>query len=133
MKPDVSFSLGTEIKIKSLTNPIEGRFYISEDTNLLFMAINGKNQKIGDIEIVKNDAERLAITSPLNKLYYVEETGDLWRYTSAKGWDKYLTSSEALKEITDRLSGETQDIDMSNYYTRFQIDEMIGIILGGAF
>lgn len=93
-KINVSFSIGIEAKIKTLINPIEGRFYISEDTHRLFNIIDKKIVKIGDVEIVSTEQERLNILSPLLKLYYVEETGGLFRYTTETGWEQYLTKND---------------------------------------
>lgn len=97
---DVSFSLGNESKIKSLSDPIEGRFYISEDTKKIFVSKNGQNIKIGDIEDISTEEERLSLFAPLQKFYLVEETGSLWRYSYEFGWVEYLNRCKCPDMIT---------------------------------
>lgn len=57
-----------------------GSLIAATDTGELYVDYNGARMRIGDVITLKTEAQRLATLAPLPKLYYVTETGKLWRF-----------------------------------------------------
>lgn len=57
-----------------------GSMIVATDTGELYVDYNGARMRIGDVITLETDAQRLATLAPLPKLYYVTETGKLWRF-----------------------------------------------------
>lgn len=58
-----------------------GSMIVATDTGELYVDYNGARMRIGDVITLDTEAQRLATLAPLPKLYYVTETGKLWRFT----------------------------------------------------
>lgn len=57
-----------------------GSLIAATDTGELYVDYNGARMRIGDVITLETEAQRLATLAPLPKLYYVTETGKLWRF-----------------------------------------------------
>lgn len=57
-----------------------GSMIVASDTGELYVDYNGARMRIGDVITLDTEAQRLATLAPLPKLYYVTETGKLWRF-----------------------------------------------------
>ena len=57
-----------------------GSMIVATDTGELYVDYNGARMRIGDVITLETEAQRLATLAPLPKLYYVTETGKLWRF-----------------------------------------------------
>lgn len=58
-----------------------GSLIAATDTGELYVDYNGARMRIGDVITLDTEAQRLATLAPLPKLYWVAETGKLWRFT----------------------------------------------------
>lgn len=57
-----------------------GSLIAATDTGELYVDYNGARMRIGDVITLETEAQRLSTLAPLPKLYYVTETGKLWRF-----------------------------------------------------
>ena len=57
-----------------------GSMIVATDTGELYVDYNGARMRIGDVITLETEAQRLATLAPLPKLYWVAETGKLWRF-----------------------------------------------------
>ena len=57
-----------------------GSLIAATDTGELYVDYNGARMRIGDVITLDTEAQRLATLAPLPKLYWVAETGKLWRF-----------------------------------------------------
>ena len=57
-----------------------GSMIVATDTGELYVDYNGARMRIGDVFTLETEAQRLSTLAPLPKLYYVTETGKLWRF-----------------------------------------------------
>lgn len=57
-----------------------GSMIVTTDTGELYVDYNGARIRVGDVISLDTDAQRLATLAPLSKLYWVVETGKLWRW-----------------------------------------------------
>ena len=57
-----------------------GALIAAMDTGELYVDYNGARMRIGDVITLDTEAQRLATLAPLPKLYWVTETGKLWRF-----------------------------------------------------
>ena len=57
-----------------------GSLIAATDTGELYVDYNGARMRIGDVVTLETEAQRLATLAPLPKLYWVAETGKLWRF-----------------------------------------------------
>ena len=57
-----------------------GSLIAATDTGELYVDYNGARMRIGDVITLETEAQRIATLAPLPKLYYVTETGKLWRF-----------------------------------------------------
>lgn len=57
-----------------------GSMIVATDTGELYVDYNGARMRIGDVITLDTEAQRIATLAPLPKLYYVTETGKLWRF-----------------------------------------------------
>lgn len=61
-----------------------GSMIVATDTGELYVDYNGARMRIGDVITLDTEAQRIATLAPLPKLYWVAETGKLWRF--ADNW-----------------------------------------------
>ena len=75
-----------ESKARNTTQlPIsEGQFLMTSDTKNVFYDLAGERIQLTDIIELDTEAQRKAILAPLNKFYFVKDTGILWRDNN--GW-----------------------------------------------
>ena len=57
---------------------------MTSDTKNVFYDLAGERIQLTDIIELDTEAQRQAILAPLNKFYFVKDTGILWRYNN--GW-----------------------------------------------
>lgn len=57
-----------------------GSLIAATDTGELYVDYNGARMRIGDVITLETEAQRIATLAPLPKLYWVAETGKLWRF-----------------------------------------------------
>ena len=57
-----------------------GSLIAATDTGELYVDYNGARMRIGDVITLETESQRLATLAPLPKLYWVTETGKLWRF-----------------------------------------------------
>ena len=57
-----------------------GSLIAATDTGELYVDYNGARMRIGDVIALETEAQRIATLAPLPKLYWVAETGKLWRF-----------------------------------------------------
>ena len=57
-----------------------GSLIAATDTGELYVDYNGARMRIGDVITLETESQRIATLAPLPKLYWVAETGKLWRF-----------------------------------------------------
>ena len=74
--------------------------YVRDTRDLYFDSLNGTRVRIADVVWLNTEAERVALLSPPEKLYYVRGTQTLWVYSG--GWvqlnetaSRYMTNISA--------------------------------------
>ena len=68
--------------------PIKDKQYlIVTDSGDIFYDFDGKRIQLTDIIVLDTESQRLALTSPFEKFYFVKGTGILWRYNN-NAWVK---------------------------------------------
>lgn len=82
--------------------------YVRDAQQLYFDSLNGTRIQVTDIIFLNTDADRTAIMSPLEKLYYVIGTGVLWIYNGS-AWVSInsVSSSYSTNLITSSWSGSS--------------------------
>lgn len=73
-----------ESKARNTTQlPIsEGQFLMTSDTKNVFYDLVSERIQLTAIIELDTEAQRQAILTPLNKFYFVKNTGSLWRYNN---------------------------------------------------
>ncbi len=92
-----------ESKARNTTQlPIsEGQFLMTSDTKNVFYDLDGERIQLTDIIELDTEAQRQAILAPLNKFYFVKNTGSLWRYNS-NGWLEWKQGSSSSSSAVHR-------------------------------
>lgn len=79
----------------------EGQFLMTSDTKNVFYDLASERLQLTDIIELDTEMQRQAIIAPLNKFYFVKDTGSLWRYNN--GWLEWKqgggSSSSAIHKI----------------------------------
>ena len=71
------------------TVPIKDKqFLIVTDSGDIFYDSDGTRVQLTDIIVLDTESQRLALTSPFEKFYFVKGSGALWRYNNSS-WVKY--------------------------------------------
>ena len=60
----------------------EKQFLIVTDSGDIFYDFDGTRVQLTDILVVDTESQRLALTSPFEKFYFVKRSGVLWRYNN---------------------------------------------------
>ena len=72
------------------TVPIKDKqFLIVTDSGDIFYDSDGTRVQLTDIIVLDTESQRLALTSPFEKFYFVKGSGALWRYNNSS-WVKCL-------------------------------------------
>ena len=106
--PNLTFAhFGTTIEERAKNSalaayvPIDnGLFLILTDTHRLCYDFGNTRLFLGDIEEIATEAAREAITSPLDKFYFVKEDAKLWRY--AGGVWHFWADGESVSEHVEQ-------------------------------
>lgn len=61
----------------------DGQIIFTSDTQTVYLDMKGRRHEYTTIHVFKDDAERLAVLAPVRGFYFVENTGVLWRYSTA--------------------------------------------------
>ena len=141
--PDVLLKFYTTTKAKASDStqvPLkDGRFLILTDTHELTYDFNGARLTLGSIEEV---ASKDSVTNPIDKFYYAQDTGILWRYTAAAAvgeqWKSWKDSSEfdahVASTILDTNGAHGFKYDAATktlFYYNAVGDEWLPILTGG--
>lgn len=71
----------SKVKDTSLCPIAPGQYFICKDSGDVFYDTeDGVRKHLTDIIDLETDAERISILAPLNKMYFVKETGHFWRH-----------------------------------------------------
>lgn len=131
-----------ESKARSTTQlPIsEGQFLMTSDTKNVFYDLAGERIQLTDIIELDTEVQRQAILAPLNKFYFVKDTGSLWRYNNEwlewkrggsslsyavhrtltkAGWinNQQVVSISGLTADQNGIAGLSQDISQAEFET----------------
>lgn len=118
--------INTTVESKALNHSIvpvsDGRFLIVTDTKKLMYDYGTERIVLGDIIELDTEAQRIALITPLNKFYFVKETGVLWRYNSNAWicWDNANTINAHINHLVSSDSG----VHGIRYNTASQIMEI---------
>lgn len=58
----------------------EGQFLMTTDTRSIFYDLGDSRIQLTDILEIETEEQRQALIAPVNKFYFVKDTGALWRY-----------------------------------------------------
>lgn len=100
---NVKFNTAVESKaVDQLQIPIrDGQFIIVTDTHRLMYDDENNRIALGDVIDLNKESDRTAILAPINKFYFVKETGVLWRYNSGE-WVK-VADQTAVRVHTEKI------------------------------
>lgn len=73
------FFYTTDSKLKEL-GIVDGQIIFTSDTKTIYLDMKGKRHSYSTIQVFATDAERLAVTAPVEGYYFVEDTNVMWRY-----------------------------------------------------
>ena len=97
-----------------------GSLIAATDTGELYVDYNGARMRIGDVITLETEAQRLATLAPLPKLYYVTETGKLWRFAN----DWVCVNPDAIE--ADTLSiGKSTFFNVASYTHNGSVYELL--------
>lgn len=97
-----------------------GSLIAATDTGELYVDYNGARMRIGDVITLETEAQRLATLAPLPKLYYVTETGKLWRFAD----DWVCVNPDAIE--ADTLSiGKSTFFNVANFSHNGNVYELL--------
>jgi hypothetical protein len=101
------FNTTVESKANSTTQiPIrDGQFLIVTDTKKLMYDYGGARITLGDIIELDTEAQRAALVTPLNKFYFVKDTGALWRYQSGT-WKEWADQDTVQAHIDQMIQSD---------------------------
>lgn len=113
----IKFNTTVESKAKDTsTIPVnDGQFLILTDTQKLMYDNGDKRIVLGDIIELETESERSALLTPLNKFYFIKNTGVLWRYNSGS-WIRWPILSSVCVECmlsADGWSDGMQTIEVA--------------------
>ena len=60
----------------------EGQFLMTTDTRSIFYDLGDRRIQLTDILELNTEAERKALIAPVNKFYFIKDSGALWRYNN---------------------------------------------------
>jgi len=91
-------NITVESKAKSVSIiPIKaGQFLMTTDTRSIFYDLEDSRIQLTDILELDTEVERQALIAPVNKFYFIKDTGALWRYNNGV-WLEWPSSGEAGK------------------------------------
>ena len=99
----------TTVESKALDTSLvplsDGQFLIVTDTQKLMYDYGTKRIVLGDIIELDTEAQRSALVTPLNKFYFVKDTGVLWRYNSGS-WLKWLDGVTIEQHIDHNIDSD---------------------------
>ena len=93
----VSFIEGLKSALPAVSSEsrIVGAFYVTTDTNEIFVSENGGYNKISDVVIVETENQLpLAGTQKSNKIYYVSDTNSLYTVKTGTSGPEWVRSGE---------------------------------------
>ncbi len=147
-----------ESKARNTTQlPIsEGQFLMTSDTKNVFYDLAGERIQLTDIIELDTEAQRKAILAPLNKFYFVKDTGILWRYNNgwlswghgggssssavhkvltAAGWvnNQQVVSISGLTANQNGIAGLSQDISQAEFEAAANAEMRICAQADGSF
>lgn len=119
----------------------EGQFLMTTDTRSIFYDLGDSRIQLTDILEIDTENERQALIAPVNKFYFVKDTGELWRYSNGdwlewpnggavgsvsepvnatltvNGWvdSKQVVSVDGLTAAQNGVVGLSQDITAAEY------------------
>ena len=73
---------------------VDGQWIIVTDTFQQFMDIGKSRIEINEIIILDTESQRINLLTPINKFYFVKESGMLWFYSS--GWIPLTVNSTGI-------------------------------------
>lgn len=90
----VKFTNGDSESLQGYSSS-NGEFLYNNEKEVLFLTDNGEEISLSNFKFLNTEQERMAITSPLTKLYLVKETGKLWFWDPVNLWWMLLNTGEA--------------------------------------
>lgn len=101
----IKFNTAVESKAidKAKVPEKDGQFIIVTDTRKLMYDDGNNRITLGDVVELDTDAQRTEILAPLNKFYFIKETGVLWRYNT-NAWIKFIDNSNIGEYIDNTKS-----------------------------
>ena len=128
------------------TVPIKDKqFLIVTDSGDIFYDSDGTRVQLTDIIVLDTESQRLALTSPFEKFYFVKGSGALWRYNNSS-WvkcsgggsmsvDKVLSvASWSDNKQNIEISGLTEEreaAETASLYVCGQQDGSFTVAIGG--
>ena len=109
----VKFSLvDTTKSVLEGTDTTEGSIYFTSDTGELYYDFNSNRVQITDFVIVNTETERAALIAPLNKFYYILDTGILWLYKDGEWYNNTtdLTTYATIEYVDESLKNKQDSI-----------------------
>ena len=147
MSDKVLFAWGSKSSIDKSTT-VNGRLYVATDTKELYIGNNSQKLGISDIEVLSSEDSRTSLLAPLNKFYFVVETGNMYYYTN-NSWisvnenliDSYFGKSKNVVHLRDAtytsggitatvfnnhisIKGATSDTGKASFYFKLEADSI---------
>ena len=79
---DPNTTVDSKVRDGSIIPIKEGQFLITTDTRSIFYDLGDRRIQLTDILELNTEAERKALIAPVNKFYFIKDSGALWRYNN---------------------------------------------------
>ena len=98
---DANTTVDSKARNTSVIPIKEGQFLMTTDTKSIFYDLGDKRIQLTDILEIDTEQERQALIAPVNKFYFVKDTGALWRYNNGTwiAWQNSGASGKISKSI----------------------------------
>lgn len=81
----------------------EGQFLMTTDTKSIFYDLGDSRIQLTDILEISTESERQALVAPVNKFYFVKDTGALWRYNNGT-WLEWPSGASGSRSVDTTLT-----------------------------
>jgi len=77
---DPNTTVESKVRDTSIIPIKDGQFLMTSDTKCIFYDLGDKRIQLTDILEIDTEQERQGLLAPVNKFYFVKDTGSLWKY-----------------------------------------------------
>lgn len=79
---DPNTTVDSKVRDTSIIPIKEGQFLMTTDTRSIFYDLGDSRIQLTDILEIDTEVQRQGLIAPVNKFYFVKDTGVLWRYNN---------------------------------------------------